>query len=176
MLKEVENYLLILNDLRNQVKNLLEKFPDEALDWRPIEGEGDLATNSATILVTHLAGSESFWIKEVIGGQPIHRNRDAEFITKGGAMAELKRRLEGGAQNTEAILSSLTSAELEESRSVRIARGQSAGVSYMSLSILLRTLDTFNLPINYGWLSPGDDQIVVTFKFFPLIVDFKPKS
>jgi hypothetical protein len=60
MLKEVENYLLILNDLRNQVKNLLEKFPDEALDWRPIEGEGDPATNSATILVTHLAGSESF--------------------------------------------------------------------------------------------------------------------
>lgn len=116
MLKEVENYLLILNDLRNQVKNLLEKFPDEALDWRPIEGEGDLGTNSATILVTHLAGSESFWIKEVIGGQPIHRNRDAEFITKGGAMAELKRRLEGGAQNTEAILSSLTSAQLEESR------------------------------------------------------------
>ncbi|MDP2969951.1 MAG: DinB family protein [Deltaproteobacteria bacterium] len=116
MLKEVENYLLILNDLRNQVKNLLEKFPDEALDWRPIEGEGDPATNSATILVTHLAGSESIWIKEVIGGQPIHRNRDAEFITKGVAMAELKRRLEGGDQNTEAILSSLTSAQLEESR------------------------------------------------------------
>jgi hypothetical protein len=111
MLKEVETYLLILNDLRNQVKNLLEKFPDEALDWCPIEGQGVLAMNSAIILVTHLAGSESFWIKEVIGGQPIHRNRDAECITKGVAMAKLKRRLEGGAQNTEAILSSLTSAQ-----------------------------------------------------------------
>jgi hypothetical protein len=45
--------------------------------------EGELATNSATMLVADLAGSESYWIKEVIGGQPIHRNRDAEFITNG---------------------------------------------------------------------------------------------
>jgi len=59
---------------------------------------------------TDLVGSESFWIKEVVGGQPIHRNRDAEFIAKEVAIAELKRRLEGGAQTTEAILSSLTSA------------------------------------------------------------------
>ena len=54
MLKELQNYLLILNDLRNQVKNLLDTFPDEALDWRRIEGEGDLATNSVATLLTSI--------------------------------------------------------------------------------------------------------------------------
>lgn len=119
MLKEAENYLFVLNELRNQMKNLLEKFPDEVLDWRPIEGEGDLATNSAAIMVAHLAGSEGFLINGVIGGQPTHRDRDAEFITKGVATDELKRRLDAGGKNTETILSSLTSAQLEESRKWR---------------------------------------------------------
>ncbi len=119
MLKEVESYLSNLNDLRNQLKDLLVKFPDEALDWRPIEGEGDLATNSATVIVAHLTGSESYLIKEVIGGQPIHRDRDAEFATKGVTMTELKRRLDTGAQIAEKTLSPMTSAQLEETRTWR---------------------------------------------------------
>ena len=61
MLQEIQAYLTELDDLRNQVRGLLEGLPQEALDWRPIEGEGDLATNSLSVIATHLAGSESFW-------------------------------------------------------------------------------------------------------------------
>ncbi len=116
MLKEAEMYLVVLRDLRNQITDLLEKFPDEALDWRPVQGEGEMATNSAAVMAFHLAGSENFFMREVIGGQPVHRDRDGEFIAKGVPKAELKRRLEAGQALAQTVLSSLTSAQLEESR------------------------------------------------------------
>jgi hypothetical protein len=78
MLKEVEAYLAKLGDLRNQAKALLEGLPPEALDWRPIRGEGDLATNSLAVLAVHLAGSQTFWMKEIIGRTPIQRDRETE--------------------------------------------------------------------------------------------------
>ena len=116
MLNEVENYLAVLELLRGQVQDLLGKFPPEALDWRPIEGTGDLATNSPAALATHLAGSENFLITHVIGGRPTQRDREGEFKTKEVEIGELKRRLAAGTQMTEAILSPLTPGQLEEPR------------------------------------------------------------
>jgi len=119
MLKEIEIYLSFLNDLRGQVKTLLEGLPKEALDWRPLDGEGELATNSPAVMMTHLAGSEAFWVKEIIGRQPIQRNRDAEFVVKGLGVSDLLAKIETGAKDTAAILSSLTSSQLEETRKFR---------------------------------------------------------
>lgn len=119
MLKESENYLSFLNDLRSQVKTLLEGVPKEALDWRPLDGQGELATNSMAVMTIHLAGSEAFWIKEIIGRQSIHRDRDAEFVIKGLGFSELAAKMETGAKDTPAILSSLTPAQLEETRKFR---------------------------------------------------------
>ncbi|MDI6754132.1 MAG: DUF664 domain-containing protein [Thermodesulfobacteriota bacterium] len=119
MLKEIENYLSFLDDLRSQVKSLLEGLPKEALDWRPIDGQGEMATNSLTVMAIHLAGSEAFWMKEIIGGQSIHRDRDAEFVVKGLGFPELIAKLETAAKETPAILSSLTPAQLEETRKFR---------------------------------------------------------
>ena len=116
MLNEVENYLLVLEHLRGQVRDLLVKFSAESLDWRPLEGTGDLATNSPAALVTHLAGSENFLITHVVGGRPIQRDREGEFKTKEVEMAELQRRLAAGSQMAEGILSPLTPAQLEEPR------------------------------------------------------------
>jgi len=116
MLQEVHTYLTDLNELRDQVKSLLEGSPQEALDWRPIEGEGELATNSLAAIVVHLAGSETFWMKEVIGGKKIDRDRDAEFVTKGLSFSELKAKIENAAKLTTEILSALTGKQLEEGR------------------------------------------------------------
>ncbi|MBM4332784.1 MAG: DUF664 domain-containing protein [Deltaproteobacteria bacterium] len=119
MLKEIENYLSFLNDLRGQVKTLLEGLPKEALDWRPLEGQGELATNSLAVMTMHLAGSEAFWIKEIIGRQSIQRDRDAEFVARGLGFSELAAKMETGSKDTPAILSSLTPAQLEETRKFR---------------------------------------------------------
>lgn len=119
MLKEIETYLSFLNDLRGQIKTLLEGLPKEALDWKPLEGKGELATNSPAVMATHLAGSEAFWIKEIIGRQSIQRNRDAEFVVKGLGFLEMAAKLEAGIKDSTAILSSLTSPQLEETRKFR---------------------------------------------------------
>src|SRR5512143_463944 len=116
MTKEIEEYLSILEYLRKQVKKGLEGLNQEGLDWRPIPGAGDLSTNSLGAIATHLAGSETFWIKEIIGGQPVHRDREAEFVAKGAGVSALQDRLDKAAQATKTVLSSLLSSGLDEER------------------------------------------------------------
>lgn len=119
MRPEVQAYLTDLEELREQVKSLLAGLDREALDWRPIEGEGELATNSLTAMVVHLVGSETYWMKEVIGGKKIVRDRDAEFVTKGLSVPELQAKIGATGQVTTEILSALTEKQLEEGRKWR---------------------------------------------------------
>ena len=116
MLPEVHIYLTDLEDLRDQVKSLLGGLPQEALDWRPIEGGGELATNSLAAMGVHLAGSETFWMKEIIGGKKIERDRDAEFVSKRLNPSELQAKIGTAAKGTLEILSALTEKQLEEER------------------------------------------------------------
>jgi len=116
MVQEIHTYLTDLQELRDQVKSLLEGLPQQALDWRPIEGEGELATNSLGAIVVHLAGSETFWMKEIIGGRKIDRDRDAEFVTKGLSVSELQAKIGAAAKLTGETLSALTEKQLEEGR------------------------------------------------------------
>ena len=119
MTKEIEGYLSILENLRGQVKKGLEALDQEGLDWRPIPGKDNLSTNSLGAIATHLAGSETYWMKEIIGGQPIHRDREAEFVAKGAGVLELQERLDKAAQATKVILSSLSPSGLDEERQFR---------------------------------------------------------
>ena len=119
MTKEIEGYLSILEDLRGQVKKGLEGLDERGLDWRPIPGKGDLSTNSLGAIATHLAGSETYWMKEIIGGQPTHRDREVEFVAKGAGILELQERLDKAAQATKVVLSSLSPSGLDEERQFR---------------------------------------------------------
>ena len=119
MLPEIHAYLTDLGELRDQVKSLPEGLPREVLDWRPIEGEGELATNSMTAMVVHLVGSEAHWMEEVISGKKIIRDRDAEFVTQGLSVPELQARIEAMGKVTMEILSALTEKQLGESRKWR---------------------------------------------------------
>lgn len=119
MLKEVEAYLTKLADLRNQAKTLLEGLPPEALEWRPIRGEGELATNSLAVIAVHLAGSQTFWMKEIIGKTPIQRDREAEFAAKGVSVVDMKAKLDAAGKVAEEVLSPLTESQLAERRMFR---------------------------------------------------------
>jgi uncharacterized damage-inducible protein DinB len=119
MIKEIQGYLTTLNELQDQIKSLLEGLPQDALDWRPIQGAGELATNSLAAVVTHLAGSETYFMKEIIGRQPIQRDREAEFVTRGVNVSALRTRLEAAAKSAEEVLSPMTEGQLEEGRKFR---------------------------------------------------------
>ena len=103
-----------LKELHKDIENALEGLPPEALDWSPKPG-----VNSITVLVVHLTGSQRFLFGEVIGGQDIHRDRDAEFLAKGLLPEELKKRLSDNLTYITEILEPLTLADLESKRMFR---------------------------------------------------------
>lgn len=109
----------MIEDLRGQVRDLVAGLPPEALNWRPVEGEDDHATNSIAVLAAHVAGAEHFWIAEVAGRRPPSRDREAEFRTQATDAAGLIQHLEESGAETREILPTLTAADLEESREVR---------------------------------------------------------
>ena len=125
-----------MNELRDQIKNVLEGLPGEALDWRPIEGEGELTTNSLGVIVTHLAGSGMYLIKEIIGGLPVHRDRDAEFATQRVNASTLKARLDGAVKIVEEVLSPLKESQMEEDRKYR---DRTAKVRWIILHVIEHT-------------------------------------
>jgi uncharacterized damage-inducible protein DinB len=119
MLSELDNYLERIEDLRGQVARLLADLPAEALNWRPIEGEDEHATNSLAVLATHVAGAEHFWIGEVVGGQPATRDRDAEFATEASDAASLVGLLAQVGAETREVFAALNADDLGGTRRAR---------------------------------------------------------
>ncbi len=118
MLSEIENYGNRIESLHALIRDAIEGLPEEALNWRPVQGEGDHATNSLAVLVAHIAGAEYHWITEVIGQRPATRVREAEFETQAGSAAELWAILERAAASTNEVLAGLSAAELDQPRQV----------------------------------------------------------
>jgi uncharacterized damage-inducible protein DinB len=133
---ELTHYLQLLDDLRGQVRALIADLPAEALNWRPIEGADEHATNSLAVLAAHIAGAEHFWIAEVIGQRPATRDRDAEFHTVAAEAGELLRRLDAVAAETAEVFSSLSEADLN---GVRVARGREVTVRWGILHVIDHT-------------------------------------
>jgi hypothetical protein len=71
-------YLERMTELHQEIEQALAGLPQEALDWLPAPG-----VNSIAILVTHIAGSERYWIGDVAVQEASGRDRDAEFRAAG---------------------------------------------------------------------------------------------
>ena len=111
MLPIFETYLDRLTKLHTQMRRTIEGLLPEALDWSPGPEMSSLA-----ILAAHVAGSERFWVGEVAGGDPAHRNRPAEFQTHGLDEAALLSRLDASLAHSRATLEKLTVPDLEVRR------------------------------------------------------------
>jgi uncharacterized damage-inducible protein DinB len=118
MLSELANYQTRIEDLHRQITGLIAGLPTRALNWRPLEGNGDHATNSLAALAIHIAGAEHYWIAEAIGGRPATRDREAEFATVAADITEVIQRLEKTAEETKDVLRALGGTDLNETRMV----------------------------------------------------------
>ena len=136
MLPEVESYLERIEDLCGQIIKLIGDLPSEALNWRPIEGEGEHGTNSLAVLAAHVAGAERFWIGESLGNRPPSRVREAEFAVKVADASDLVRGLEEAEVETREVLSTLTRDDLE---GVRQVRGRAVPVRWCILHVIDHT-------------------------------------
>ena len=152
MFTELEHYEQRIEDLRRQVGELIADLPSEALNWRPIEGDDEHATNSLAVLAAHVAGAEHFWIAEVIGGYPSTRDRDGEFVTQVSDASELLRRLEEVGAETRAVFSTLSEANLD---STREAWDRTVSVRWCILHVLDHTaLHLGHMQITYQlWMG-----------------------
>lgn len=81
-------YLDLLQERFGQLDAAVADLPNPALDWVP-----GTEMNSLAVLVTHVCGSARYWIGEVAGGTPVHRDRAAEFQARGLSEAHLRAQL-----------------------------------------------------------------------------------
>lgn len=107
----LQEYADGLQALYTAMERVLGGLPAEALDWRP---GPDM--NSLGVLAVHTAGSQQYWIAEVAGGQPSHRDRDAEFRSGGLDAAALIGRLAQALARSQAAIAALDVARLDEER------------------------------------------------------------
>ena len=153
MLPEVASYLDRINDLREQVREVITTVPTEALNWRPIDGEDDHATNSLAVMAAHVAGAEYHWIAEVIGRQPVTRQRELEFKTVAANAAGLVEKLAFNAEESQRILAALSAEDLAGTREVE---GHSVPVHWAILHVIDHTaLHLGHMQITYQLWNSG---------------------
>lgn len=104
-----ETFLNLLRSTHDAAKRAIAGLSPEALDWVP-----GPEMNSLTVLATHTAGAERLLIGTMVGGKSTARVRDEEFSASGVTVADLNRLLDEALAESEAVLASLKSEDLEK--------------------------------------------------------------
>lgn len=110
---EIKGYLSEFNFLRNDIQNAVWELNDEGANWHPLPA----GTNSIYAILTHVMGADRFWIHQVMGGQEIQRDREAEFRASGN-LNELLTRWNKHWSEITSILEELNHSHLLEVRPV----------------------------------------------------------
>ncbi|RME85727.1 MAG: DUF664 domain-containing protein [Caldilineae bacterium] len=153
---EIYHYLHMIEDLRHQVREIIQDLPAEALNWRPLPASDDHAMNSLAVMVAHILGAEHFWIAEVIDGRPPTRDRDREFRTRVDGPQPLLEQLDRVAAETRAILTTLPAERLDETRQVQ---GRSVSVRWGILHVIDHTaLHLGHMQITYQLWAHGESK------------------
>lgn len=108
------DYLERLTTLHDEIDKVIAALPAAALDWQP-----GAAMNSVAILVAHVAGSEQFWIGDMIWRGATQRNRAQEFTTHSLDQAALHTRLASALDDSRNALAHLSLADLERACSMQ---------------------------------------------------------
>ena len=131
MIPEVQGVVSELRVLWDETEALVQRLPPQALIHK--QGAG---FNSISALVTHLAGSQRWWIGEVVANRAMHRDRDAEFRAEDVDKSVLIARLQDAAGLVSEILDTLTSETLDQTRPYR---GQPVTVRWILMRLLAHT-------------------------------------
>ena len=97
------DYLNRLEAMHNGVKEAIVGLSPEALAWVP-----EPEMNSFSVLATHLAGSERFWIGDMAG-----RVRSEEFAVTGLTEVDLVKHLDESLAHSQQVLANLLLTDLD---------------------------------------------------------------
>jgi uncharacterized damage-inducible protein DinB len=99
MLAEAHAFWEQFERVHNEIFGWSEGLSDDQLNWAPPAKD----TNSIGNLISHILGVELFWVVNRIGGQPVNRDRAAEFSHRMTRAGLLQRRAEVEARLAEAL-------------------------------------------------------------------------
>ncbi|MGH2399577.1 MAG: DinB family protein [bacterium] len=100
-------FVEIINTLHEAIFKAVEGLTDAEINWRHPN-----LSNTIGILLRHVAGSERYWIVEVVGGRPIHRERDAEFAGERLAKQPLVDALRAAQAEVTGVMGRMAAGEL----------------------------------------------------------------
>jgi uncharacterized damage-inducible protein DinB len=106
-----QDYLHRLTDLHQDILTAIQGLPVEALDWTPIQ-QSNTEMNSINVLVTHICGSERYWIGEIACGDASYRVRAEEFKVGGLNSADLSTKIIAATKYAESSLQTLSMDDL----------------------------------------------------------------
>lgn len=112
---EINAYIERLDALGAELRRAIHGMDSEEFNWAPLEAD----TNSPCVLATHMAGSERFWIHQVLGGIETRRDRDAEFEAVASRLEEFKALLVAVGNQSREVLQGVSEAELARERVVQ---------------------------------------------------------
>ena len=108
---EIQGYLTEFGEIRGQIRNALMNLNDDAANWFPLSED----TNSIYAILSHMIGSQDYWVRQVITGEKIQRDKEAEFHSS-GSLSEILSRWEKNSSEIEEILGKLSLGQLAETR------------------------------------------------------------
>ena len=101
------DYYERLADLHRMAGEAIAGLDEAALDWQPGE-----EMNSLTVLVTHTAWAERYWVGVMAGGDMVARDRPAEFMAQGQTAVSLQTLLNNTLAHSQQTLTALTVKDL----------------------------------------------------------------
>ena len=101
-----QDYLQRLIDLHQDILNAIKDIASEALDWTPIQ-HATSEMNAINVLVTHICGSERYWIGDIACGDDSDRVRAEEFKVSGLDAANLTAKINLATQYAQSALEKL---------------------------------------------------------------------
>ena len=108
---EIQGYLTEFGIIRGQIRDALKGLNDAAVNWCPLPE----STNSIYAILSHMIGTQSYWVCQVIAGKQIQRDRETELHAS-GSLAEVLARWEKNSDEIGEILGRLSLAQLAETR------------------------------------------------------------
>jgi uncharacterized damage-inducible protein DinB len=128
---EVQTILAELEGLWAEYKEILQSVDPAALDFRPGPG-----FNSICAIATHVAGSQTWWMAAVLGGENAKRDRPAEFLAAGIDAQTLVEKLDESSDIVNRYADPLEIERLDETRPYR---DREVTVRYILTRVLAHT-------------------------------------
>lgn len=119
--REVEMFWSYIVGSVDRIMACLDGLVEDDLNWRPLEN-----ANSLYVLATHTLGNVEKNLLDVLCGQPVERQREAEFVARGGSVDPIRRRWRELQESLSSSLAQLPPAELDRERE-HPHRGQISG-------------------------------------------------